>query len=343
MPTDLPQSPSEAPPRRVALSVIVPVYDCASTLGPLHQRLTQVLKPLVASYEIVFVDDRSNDASWQVMRRLAGEDGNVVALRLANNVGQHLAITAGLEQCCGTRAVVIDGDLQDPPETIPALLDAADDGDGADIVFARRTISDHDGGAAFGSGLRRRLLEALSGHAMPGEFGAFSLISRRAIDALLQFRERDRHYLILLHELGFDTRMVDYVRETRLIGRPSATPPQALGRTLAAMAFTSPRLLYGVVYLGLALAGAGVLGAMALVAFALFDTTAPVWTLAVAAQFFVGGVITLCLGVIGLYLGRLFEASRQRPLYFVQDRVDAAAQTRRKLDLPTLPRRTTRR
>lgn len=167
---------SETPARKVGLSVIVPVYDCAGTLVPLHQRLTQTLKPLVKSYEIVFVDDRSKDASWTVMRRLAAEDATIVACRLSKNSGQHLAITAGLEQCCGERAVVIDGDLQDPPETITALLAAADEGEDVDIVFARRVPPRHAGGPSLSARLRGTLFEILSGHKMPDEPGAFSLL-----------------------------------------------------------------------------------------------------------------------------------------------------------------------
>lgn len=342
MHTRIPSPSPEPAVRKVGLSVVVPVYDCAGTLVPLHQRLTQILKPLVQSYEIVFVDDRSEDGSWPVIRRLAAEDAAIVACRMSKNVGQHLAITAGLEHCCGERAVVMDGDLQDPPETIPALLAAAKEGQGADIVFARRVPPRHEGGPSFGARLRGKLFSLLSGHDMPGEPGTFSLISRRAIDAFLKFRERERHYLFLLHELGFETREVDYVRETRLLGRPSTPAAQSLNRGLSAMAFASPRLLYFVVYTGLMLAGLGLLAATILAVHFFIDDTAPVWAFIVAAQFFTGGIIMIGLGVTGLYVGRLFDAARERPLYFVEDRIDAAAQMRRKLDLPPPPRRVRR-
>ncbi|BCJ91897.1 putative glycosyltransferase YkcC [Terrihabitans soli] len=341
-----PPPASEPSARKVALSVVVPVYDCAGTLVPLHERLTQILKPLVKSYEIVFVDDRSQDASWSVMRRLAAEDATVVACRLSKNVGQHLAITAGLEQCCGARAVVIDGDLQDPPETIPALLAAAKDGEGADIVFARRVRPHYAGGPTFGARLREKLFELLSGHKIPDEPGAFSLLSRRAIDAFLKYRERDRHYLILLHELGFEAREVDYVRETRLLGRPSTPATEAFNRRLAAMAFSSPRLLYFIVYTGFFLATLGLVAAAVLAVLFFTDEAVPDFAFTVAAQFLTAGVITVSLGAIGLYIGRLFEAARERPLYFIQDRIDAAAQLRKKLDIPmpmAPPRRTAKR
>lgn len=328
---------SDTPARKVSLSVVVPVYDCAGTLVPLHTRLTHILKPLVKTYEIVLIDDRSTDASWSVMRRLAAEDANIVACRLSKNVGQHLAITAGLEQCCGERAIVMDGDLQDPPETIPALLAAAKQGEGADIVFAERALPRHAGRPSLSARLRRKLFELVSGHKIPDEPGAFSLISRRAIEAFLKFGERDRHYLILLKEIGFETRSISYVRETRLVGRPSAPASQTLSRGLSAMAFSSPRVLYFVMYAGLVLAGLGFFAATVLGVLALIDDSAPAWAFIVAAQFFTAGILTIGLGTIGLYVGRLFEAARQRPLYFVQERVDAAGQLRRKLDIPMPP------
>jgi dolichol-phosphate mannosyltransferase len=338
----IPSPVPDVPARRVSLSVVVPVYDCTGTLVPLHQRLTQILKPLVKSYEIVFVDDRSEDGSWPAIKRLASEDANIVACRLSKNAGQHLAITAGLEHCCGDRAVVMDGDLQDPPETIPALLAAAKEGLGADIVFARRALPRYADGPSFGARLRGKLFQLLSGHNVPDEPGTFSLISRRAIDAFLKFRERDRHYLILLHELGFETREVDYVRETRLLGRPSTPAARSLSRGLSTMAFASPRLLYFVVYAGLVLASLGLLAAAALAVFFFIDDAAPLWAFIVAAQFFTAGIVTIGVGVIGLYVGRLFEAARERPLYFVEERIDAATQVRRQLDLPPPPRRVRR-
>jgi dolichol-phosphate mannosyltransferase len=334
---------SEPPARKVALSVIVPVYDCAGTLAPLHVRLTQILKPLVETYEIVFVDDRSADASWTVMRRLAAEDANIVACRLSKNSGQHLAITAGLEQCCGEHAVVIDADLQDPPETIPALLAATEDGDGADIVFARRVPARHESGPSLGTRLRGRLFKLLSGHDIPGDPGAFSLLSRRAVNAFLTFRERDRHYLILLEELGFATRQVDYVRDTRLVGRPGTNAGSSIGRSLSGIAFSSQRLLYGVVITGFLLSGSGLAAALAL-AVLFFTGEAPVWAFLVALQFLIGGIVIAVLGVVGLYIGRVFDASRRRPLYFIEERIDAAAQLRKKLEIAVpAPRRTVKR
>ena len=186
----------------VDLSVVVPVYACAGSLSELHRRLTAVLSQLVDRYEIVFVDDRARDGSWAMLQKLAAEDPNVVACRLSRNFGQQLAITAGLAECCGEYAIVMDCDLQDPPEFIPDLL--AEARRGFDIVLANRRSDYHSGLRGHANRFYFWLLGAVSGREFSGDPGSFSIISRRIIDAFLSFRERDRHYLMVLNWLGFN-------------------------------------------------------------------------------------------------------------------------------------------
>ncbi|HUK06801.1 MAG TPA: glycosyltransferase family 2 protein [Stellaceae bacterium] len=310
----------------VALSVVVPVYGCAQTIRPLHERLTRVLAPLFDNYELVFVDDRAEDGAWVILRQLAAEDSSVIACRLSRNVGQQLAITAGLAQCRGQHAVVMDCDLQDPPEAIPALL--AKLKTGADIVYARRK-SDHQ--PAYRKLANRayfRFLEWATGQQFDGEIGSFSLISRRVIDAFLQFREQDRHYAMLLHEIGFESTVIEYARASRSIGTSSYDLWKLIGMAVSGVMFTTTRLLQWVIYLGLALAGTGLVWALVIVLLWMTRGALPGWTSLIVLQLLVGGVITLCIGVTGLYVGRIFEASRQRPLYFVQDVIDGPALAR---------------
>lgn len=315
-------------PRGIDLSVVVPVYSCAGTLIPLHERLTRVLSSLPGSYEIVFVDDRSNDGAWQVLQELAAEDPCVVACRMSRNVGQQLAITAGLQNCAGDQAIVMDCDLQDPPESIPLLLEAAQDG--ADIVFAKRKSGYQSTFRMYANRLYFHLLGVISGHRFDGELGAFSLISRRVIDAFLQFRERDRHYLMVLHEVGFETRTIDYERATRESGRSAYTLSRLIAQAVSGMVFSTTRVLHGVIYTGIAMAGGGLLLAVIVILSWLLRGALPGWTSLIVVQLLIGGVMTLCMGVTGLYVGRIFEASRQRPLYFVQDRLDAENRVHRR-------------
>jgi glycosyltransferase involved in cell wall biosynthesis len=271
--------------RHVDLSVVIPLYGCADTILPLHQRLTQVVKGLVGSYEIVFVDDRARDAAWAVLERLAASDPCVVAIRMSRNVGQHLAITAGLAECCGDRVVVMDCDLQDPPEIIPVLYARAQEG-------------------------------------FDGELGTFSIVSRRVIEAFLQFSERDRHYLMILHAIGFESSAIAYDRDIRRAGKSSYTLRKLIAHALSGMFFSTTRLLHWVIYAGIGLAGSGMLLAITLMLRWFAEGAMPGWTSLIVVQLFVGGVITLCVGVTGLYVGRILEEAQRRPLYFLQDRLD---------------------
>jgi len=302
----------------VALSVIVPVYGCAGTLVALHDRLVWVLERLVPSFEIVLVDDRGPDSSWSVMRELADKDKRVVACRMSRNVGQQLAITAGIEQCRGVFAVVMDCDLQDPPEAIPLLWEARH---GADIVFARRK-SDHQSAARLlGNRLYFRVLSWIAGRRFDGELGSFSLISRRVMDAFLRFHEQGRHYLMILFAIGFDVRTVEYERATRRVGESGYSFSKLMSLAVSGLVFSTTRVLHWVIYAGLAMATAGMLLAVLLVTRWLLFTALPGWTSLVVAQLLIGGILALCVGATGLYVGRIFEEVRRRPLYFVQDRI----------------------
>lgn len=317
-PTDVSERPIAR--RSVELSVVVPVYGCAATLRELHRRLTDVLSALADSYELVLVDDRSNDGAWPIMRELAEADGNVVACRLARNFGQQIAISAGLEQCCGEHAVVMDCDLQDPPESIPALYAKAREG--FDIVYARRKSSHQSLDRRAFNRLYFSLLHLVSGQPFDGELGSFSIISRRVIDAFLRFKERDRHYLMVLGWLGFDTATLEYQRDVRREGRSSYSLRQLLSHAVSGVLFTTTRLLYWVIYAGIGMALLGILLAVFFVVRWYGDGALPGWTSLIVVQFLVGGLIILCLGVASLYIAKIFEAAQQRPLYILQDRID---------------------
>jgi len=167
--------------RRVELSVVVPVYGCSGTLRPLHERLTEVLSGLTGQYEIVFVDDRAGDGAWPILQDLAARDRHVVVCRLSRNFGQQIATTAGLEHARGDYIVVMDCDLQDPPEAIPRLLAAARAG--ADIVFAKRKSAYQSGFRTLLGRLYFGLLSLISGLDIDPELGAFSIVSRRVASA----------------------------------------------------------------------------------------------------------------------------------------------------------------
>ena len=230
------------------LSVVIPVYGCTDGLEILHRRLKAVLERMPGSHEIVLVDDRSPDGAWSVIETLARRDPSVVAVRLSRNFGQHAAITAGLAECRGDRAVVMDCDLQDPPEEIPRLLAKA--AEGFDIVLARRVAKKHSLFRRLSSALFFRMLNALNRTAFDGAYGAFSVIARPVIDAFLMLRDQDRHYLLILHWLGYRTAAIEYVHGDRLGDRSAYTLRRLLRHAFASLFFQTTVLLRWIVYLG---------------------------------------------------------------------------------------------
>ncbi|HEU0316945.1 MAG TPA: glycosyltransferase family 2 protein, partial [Solirubrobacteraceae bacterium] len=202
------------------ISVVVPTYACATCLHALHERLTATLTGMAVEYELIFVEDRGVDGSWDVLAQLAAGDPRLRAFRLSRNFGQHMAITAGLAQARGAWTVVMDCDLQDPPEEIPRLYAKAREGH--DIVFARRIerqpasrVRAHAGRAYF------RLLNLVAGTDIDRSYGTFSIIARKVADAYLEFRDRDRHYLFILYWLGFNQAAIDFPAGPRHSGESS--------------------------------------------------------------------------------------------------------------------------
>ena len=186
----------------VELSVVVPVYGCADCLFALHDRLVRALDQTVSCFELIFIDDRSPDGSWEVLHSLAEHDERVRAIRLSRNFGQHAAITAGLAASRGRWTVVMDCDLQDPPEEIPRLLTKAREG--YEIVLSKRVGRRH-------SWLRRvagrgyfRLRNFFMRMDMSTEYSSLSLLSRKVVEAFLEVRDRDRQYMLVVHWLGFE-------------------------------------------------------------------------------------------------------------------------------------------
>jgi len=305
----------------VELSVVVPVYGCADCLVALHRRLTPVLEACAESYEIVLVDDCAPDGAWSVIRKLADQDPRVRGLRLSRNFGQHAAITAGLAECSGEHAVVMDCDLQDPPEAIPQLYQHARAGH--EIVLGRRKRKKQSRFRQFAAAVYFRLLGAVSARRFDGEYGAFSIISRQVIDTYLRFRDRDRHYLFILYWLGFDAASIDYEHAPRHSGASSYSMRALLRHALEGLVFQTTTLLRWIVYLGFLVSAAGVFLAAYLLYVYFALTPPPGWTSLAVLILILGGFIIIGTGVTGLYVGRIFEQVKDRPLYVIDKRINA--------------------
>lgn len=308
------------------LSVVSPIYNERESVDELVRRLTLVLSEL-GEYEIVLVDDGSTDGSWAALCALAAGDGHVRLLRLSRNFGHQIALTAGLDAARGDAVVLIDGDLQDPPEVIPELVDRWREG--FDVVYAVRAQRDGESRLRLAAiDLFYRLFRRMSATDIPADTGDFRLLSRRAVDSLARMPERARYLRGMTSWIGFRQTGVAYRRDPRFAGA-SKYPLGKLIR-LAADGITSfsiapIRLLtrLGVVMLVFCL---GVLGWTLYVRF--FTQNAPQgWTSLLAVVLLLGGMQMLGIGIVGQYIARIFEETKQRPLYFVAEAVEAGVLT----------------
>ena len=314
------------------LSVVIPVYGCDSCLRELHRRLRAATAELAPDAELVFVDDRSPDGSWEILRDIAHQDPRVRALRLSRNFGQHAAITAGLEAAGGRWIVVMDCDLQDPPEVIPRLYAKAQEG--YDVVLARRTRRRQNWFRRVTGSAYYRVRNALVKSDMYVNYSQFSLISRRVANPFLKLRDRDRQYLLIVRWLGFERGEIEVEQRERYAGRSSYRLGTLIRVAVDGMFFQSTVLLRWIIYVGFLLAAGGVaLAAYATIVFAL-GRPHPDWLAVSMAALLLPGFIVISTGVTGLYVGKIFNQVKGRPLYVVDTEVSDGAETPAHEDVP---------
>jgi glycosyltransferase involved in cell wall biosynthesis len=304
---------------RPLLSVVAPAFNEGEVLGRFHERLGRVLDDLPLDAEIVYVDDGSTDKTAEILERLRTSDPRVAVLSLSRRFGKERALTAGLDYARGDAVVVMDVDLQDPPELIPELVAPWKD-EGFEVVYAVRVRRE---GESF---LRRstaalfyRLIHRVSRVDIPRNTGDFRLLSRRAADELKKLRERHRFMKGLFAWVGFSQKAVPYQREARPAGRSKWSYWRLWNFAVTGITSFTIAPLKVATYLGLLIALLSFAYAVVIV----YKTL--VWGNPVAGYpslmtviLFLGGVQLMTLGVIGEYLGRMFEEVKQRPLYVVK-------------------------
>jgi glycosyltransferase involved in cell wall biosynthesis len=302
------------------LSIVVPCYNEEACLRELYDRLTKAAVAAVGEgYEIVLVNDGSRDATWRIMRRLAEEDPRLVAINLSRNHGHQLALTAGLDLCAGDRILIIDADLQDPPELLGAML-AKMDADGADVVYAVRKA--RAGETAFKRGTAKlfyRLLSKLAEIEIPLDTGDFRLMSRRALDALLSLPEQARFIRGMVAWVGFRQVPIAYDRAERLAGQTNYPLGRMIRLALDAVTGFSTAPLRFASHIGLWLVAASIL-LFIYIGIGFFTGSAiQGWTSLMLVVVVLGAVQMFVLGMIGEYLGRLYIEAKRRPLYIVSE------------------------
>lgn len=318
---DCHQDPVPEDPSAVVctLSIIVPVYNEEAVLPAFHRRMIGAVEDIAGGFELIYVDDGSSDGSVDVLKQMRAADPRVGILRLSRNFGKEQAVSAGLHRARGAATVVIDADLQDPPELIPSMLEAWREG--ADVVNLRRRTRQGE------HWLKRatahafyRVINRMSEVPIPEDTGDFRLFSRRAIDALNAMPERNRFMKGLFAWIGFSQKTIDYDREPRAAGDSKWRYWQLWNFALEGITGFSIAPLKVATYIGFFTS----LGAFAYALYffvkALFfgDPVQGFPTLIIAILL-LGGLQLMATGVIGEYLGRLFLETKRRPLYLVQE------------------------
>ncbi|MBV8408747.1 MAG: glycosyltransferase family 2 protein [Alphaproteobacteria bacterium] len=303
---------------RPALSVVAPCYNEQEVLPEFVRRVGAVLDGIGGTGEIVLVDDGSADGTWAVMAKSAADDPRVVAVRLMRNHGHQLALTAGLSVCRGARVLIIDADLQDPPELLPEMMALMDQG--ADVVYGQRrqrngeSLFKRASAAAF-----YRLIGRLTDVAIPTDAGDFRLVNRRVLDLLLAMPERHRFLRGMIAWIGGNQVPLVYDRQARAAGQSKYPLAKMVRFAVDAITAFSVVPLMASMTIGWVMAAVGFgFFVYSIVGWAL-GATLPGWTSLMAAVGLLGGMQFLMLGIIGAYLGRLYDQSKGRPLFMISE------------------------
>jgi dolichol-phosphate mannosyltransferase len=318
-------TPIESP----LLSVATPVYRSAALVGELVARISAAAGAITDRFEVLLVEDGSPDESWAAIVRECDRDPRVKGVRLSRNFGQHPAITAGLEHARGEFVVIMDCDLQDDPAYIPALY--ARCREGFDIVFARRRARRFGWWKNVTARLYYTIFRWLADIDYDPRIGTYSIVSRKVVDAFLQFGDYRRGYVVVLHWLGFAHSYVDVEHRDRPDGASSYSTLRLLALALTIALTYSEKPLHLSIYIG------GVLSLLSFV-FSLWlivryytsnvGQLALGWTSLIISHLFLSGLILISLGVVGLYIGRVFEQVKQRPIFVVRETRNMPAPSR---------------
>jgi len=304
---------------RKLISIVVPVYNEAEVIGEMYRRLTRVASALPdLDYELVVVDDGSRDSSFQALHPIAQADPRLRVLKLSRNFGHQTAITAGIDVARGDAIVIIDADLQDPPEVIPEMI--ARWREGFDVVFGVRAKRSGETLMKLATAsVFYRMLHRMTNISIPVDAGDFRLMSRRAADQLRAMREKDRFVRGLISWIGFRQAGVVYQREARFAGKTKYPFRKMLKFAIDGLTSFSTVPLKLATWMGYFASAFAFIYLASVFVQKWLGKTVEGWATIMVAMLFMGGVQLICLGIMGEYIGRIFTEAKQRPLYVVEE------------------------
>jgi dolichol-phosphate mannosyltransferase len=303
------------------LSLIVPVYNEEEVLPISFEKMDAEMKKIGYPYEIIYVNDGSRDGSMRILREIAKENPQVKVRSFSRNFGHQLAVTCGMDAAKGDALIIIDVDLQDPPEVIEEMVKAWENG--ADIAYGKRlkrkgeTLFKKITAFAY-----YRVLDFMSGSAIPLDTGDFRLIDRKVADVFLKMREHNRFLRGMSGWMGFEAVPVEYVRNERYAGKTKYTLKKMLRLASDGIVNFSDRPLTLCGALGVFLMALTFLGLIALIVLACCKVSFPAWLWALCGGVFLQGAIFIALWVQGLYMNRMYDELKDRPLYIVAEELN---------------------
>lgn len=300
------------------LSLVVPAFNEEEAMEQSFERTYRAMSSIGYPFEIIYIDDGSRDRTWEIISRLAREHEEVKALRFSRNFGHQLAVTAGMDEAKGDAVIIMDADLQDPPEVIADMVKAWEQG--ADIAYGKRMHRKGETAAKkFTAWCYYRLLNFMSAYPIPLDTGDFRLLDKAVADEFKVLREHNRFLRGMSAWLGYNAVPVEYIREERCAGKTKYTLKKMLRLAADGIFGFSSRPLTLIGWAGLAVLCIALLGLIATIACAAV-TGVPGWIWAVCALVLLDGVILCAMGVQGAYTQRIYDEVKGRPLYIIKER-----------------------
>ena len=300
------------------LSVVIPVYGCGQALPELYERLVETLTKITDNFDIIMVDDHSPDNAWALILQLASKDTRVKGIRFAKNLGQHYAITAGLDYADGEWVVVMDCDLQDRPEEILKLYNKAREG--YDVVFGKRVERQDNYFKMLSSKIFSWLFNYLSGLENDSSTANFSIISKKVVRYIRKMREQNRSFPSAIKWLGFNRFDVEIEHAKRPYGKSSYSLRKMVNLAIDAIVAHSNKPLRISIKFGFSLALFSFLYATWLIIrYFLYGVPVQGWTSVMVSIYFIGGMLFANMGILGLYIGKIFNEAKNRPLYIIDE------------------------
>lgn len=303
------------------ISVVIPVYGCRAALSELHKRLCESLEKICSTFEIILVDDNCPQNSWEEIEKICSGDKRVVGLHMSRNFGQIRAITAGLDKCKGNWIVVMDCDLQDRPESIPELYKKALEG--YDVVFARREGRKDSFITKFLSKSFYKVYDYFTDGNFDSSICNFSISKRKVIDAYCMMREQNRAYTMFIRWLGFKQTAIDMSADERYEGKSSYNLRKKIKMAFEIITSQSNKPLLFSIKAGFIIAAFALIYIIYLIArYILVGDIVVGWTTIVASIYLMGGILLSAIGIVGIYVGNIFNEAKNRPLYVIDESIN---------------------